>query len=452
MRFSIARTWNILSLLFVVLLASCTPAVPTATEELKSIPAGMPMLNPEVSGEIKLWHWWSSPIRHNAVRRIIALCEQQLPNISVVDTVKPFQALWEETASAVREGTGMPDVIVSDRPTLPGSAAEGTYMDLQEWADRDGVTRDQFYDWAWDQTLYEDHTYGIPFETDIRVLFYNKQAFEEAGLDPNAPPKTWDELWAVADHLDRKNPDGSYDRIAFFPLWNAGLNPFWMYLNGARLVSEDGRVMLNDPKAVETLEWVKMWVDRYGGWEALEEYRAAYNADPANDLFMSGKVAMLTDIYGYNSQLQFYRPNHILPDGSSEKLEWGVAMLPYNEAPANWSGGFSLSIPSGAPNPEASWELIKCMSAAEAQTSWARDTLAQPPHLDAVQDPVLLADPNWAIVDQALRVSSGGVFVSDYPRWSEQLDQVLPSFWTGELTAEEALDLAQQRVDEVIFK
>src|SRR5690606_26029408 len=112
-------------------------------------------------------------------------------------------------------GSGMPDVIVSDRPTLPRDAEEGIYMSLQEWADRDNVTRDQYYDWAWDQTLYEGETYGIPQETDVRVLFYNKQHFIEAGLDPEDPPETWDELWEYADKLDIVEEDGTLVRVAF---------------------------------------------------------------------------------------------------------------------------------------------------------------------------------------------------------------------------------------------
>jgi multiple sugar transport system substrate-binding protein len=106
----------------------------------------------------------------------------------VTDTVKPFGDIWTANIAAVAAGSGMPDVIVSDRPTLPKDAADGVYMNLQEWADRDGVTRDQFYDWAWDQTLYEGETYGIPHETDVRVLFWNKQLFAQAGLDPEQTP------------------------------------------------------------------------------------------------------------------------------------------------------------------------------------------------------------------------------------------------------------------------
>jgi multiple sugar transport system substrate-binding protein len=468
------RLWLVLSTLMVVsLLAACggAPAAtqaPVATEppadtptpetvfvEITSTPQpGAVKYNPDVSGDIEIWHFWASPVRRNGLQRIIAMCKQQLPNINVTDTVKPFGDIWTANVAAVAAGSGMPDVIVSDRPTLPKDAADGVYMSLQEFADRDGITRDQFYDWAWDQTLFEGQTYGIPFETDVRVLFWNKQLFEAAGLDPNKPPTTWDELWEMADKLDVKNEDGTYKRIAFFPIWNAGFNPFWAYLNGAPLIDENGQPVINSPEAVEAAEWIKKWVDRYGGWQALQDFRAQYGAPP-NDLFMGNGVAMLVDIFGYNSQLEFYRPRADTNGdgeltGDDPRMEWGIANLPYNAAPANWSGGFSLSIPTGAENPEAAWEFIKCMSGPEGQSSWARDTQAQPTNLISATDPVLLANPNWAVVDEALKTSTGGVYVPAYPNWNEQLDLVLEQVWSGELTPQEALDQAQAAVEDAI--
>ena len=469
------RLWGLIcSLVVVGMLAACgtpaatpvaqtevpPPAEPTATPEtvfveITATPQpGQVQYNTDVSGDIEIWHFWASPVRRNGLQRIIAICQQHLPNITVTDTVKPFGDIWTANVAAVAAGSGMPDVIVSDRPTLPKDAADGVYMSLQEFADRDGVTRDQFYDWAWDQSLFEGQTYGIPFETDVRVLFWNKHLFEEAGLDPNKPPTTWEELLQYADALDKKNADGTYDRIGFFPLWNAGFNPFWAYLNGAPLIDAEGNPVINSPESVETLEWIKQWVDRYGGWQALQDYRAQFGAPP-NDLFMGNGVAMFVDIFGYNSQLEFYRPRadangDLQITDDDPRMEWGIATLPNNAGPANWSGGFSLSIPTGAENPEAAWEFIKCMSGPEGQASWARDTQAQPTNLIAATDPVLLANPGWAVVDEALQTSTGGVYVPAYPNWNEQLDLVLEQVWTGELSPQEALDQAQAAVEDAI--
>ena len=143
-----------------------------------------PKLNQNVSGTVNFWHFWGSPVRRNAIRRVIAICNQQLPNIKVSETFKPFGDIWTANIAAVASGSGMPDVIVEDRPQIPQRARDQVDENLQELATRDGIDGKQFWPFTWQQTLYEDETYGIPFETDVRVLYWNKNAFKEVGLDP----------------------------------------------------------------------------------------------------------------------------------------------------------------------------------------------------------------------------------------------------------------------------
>lgn len=447
------RVW-ILLILVVFLIGSCSSTPPVIIETADPtfiLETGQGVrLNPAISGTIELWHFWASPIRHNAVRRLIAYCRTQLPNIQVDDVVKPFIGLWTEDAKAVAAGSGMPDVILSDRPKLPKDAADGTYIDLQAWASRDGVTGDQFWPFTWQQTLYQGDTYGIPFETDVRVLFYDKNLFSQAGLNPEDPPKTWDDLWAMADKLDKKNPDGTYARIAFFPLFNISPD-VWGYTNGVQWINPDQTPALNDPKAVETLEWVKKWVDRYGGWENIQKFQKAHAGSVPNDLFMSGSVAMVADIAGYNSQLQFYRPNITLDDGQTQgHMDWGISLLPYQVHPASWSGGFAMSIPKGAKNPAAAWEFIKCATGKDGQAAWARDTYAQPSNIAAANDPILLADPQWSFFIDALKTSTGGVYLVKYPFWGDELSKRYEAVWTGQESAQQALDDAQKAVEDAI--
>jgi multiple sugar transport system substrate-binding protein len=339
----------------------------------------------------------------------------------------------------------MPDVIVADRPKLPQDAANNIYTDLQEMATRDGITGQEFWPFTWQQTLYQGDTYGLPFETDVRVMFYNKNAFTDAGLDPNNPPKTWDELMAAADKLDKKNPDGTYSQIAFFPLIGNVDPQIWGYTNDVDWVTEDQQLKIDDPKAVETLNWVKKWVDRYGGWEAIQAFRATFQSPP-NDAFMSGKVAMMVDVNGYASQLNFYNPKYTGADGKSNRLDWAVSDMPYNTSPGSWSGGFALSIPKGADGADAAWEFMKCASGPQGAASWSRDTYAMSANIEGAHDPALLGDPVWQFFLKAMDYSTGGVFLEKYPNWSEQLSQRYEKVWTGELTAEQALKEAQDAV------
>ncbi len=421
--------------------ASAGAGVPSAT----AIPGQPLVLRPEVEGKITFWHFWSSPVRRNAIRRVIAICQKQLPNITVEEINKPFGDIWTENITAVAAGSGMPDVIVEDRPKLKDRAINGIVQPLQELANADGIDGSEFWPFTWQETLYEGRTYGLPFETDVRVLYYNKSAFREVGLDPDKPPRTWEEVAEYADKLDRKNPDGSYDRIGFFPLFSVGPD-VWGYTNGVQWVTQDGEVQLTSPQAAETLDWIKGWIDRYGGWNAIQRYRGQF-LQPPNDAFMSGKVAMLTDINGYTSQLNFHRPKVTAADGSTAPLEWGVTHLPYKKERGSWSGGFALSIPRGARHPEAAWEFIKCATAPEAQASWAQDTYSLPANQEAASDPVLHADPTWQLFVDAMEYTNGSVFVSKYPLWLEQLDMRYEAIWRGEVTPVRALEEAQQIIE-----
>ena len=403
-------------------------------------------LNPDVSGTVDIWHFWGSPVRRNAIRRVVAICQEQLPNIQITETFKPFGDLYTAHIAAVAAGSGMADVIVEDRPQLPQRAVDGIDMNLQEFAERDGIDGSAFFPFTWQETLFEGDTYGIPYETDVRVLYYNKNAFEEVGLDPEKPPTTWAELVEYADKLDKKAADGTFERLGFSPLIGNSGPDVLARTNGWTPVT-DGKVNVNTPEMQETLEWIKMWMDRYGGFQEHQNFRADLGAAP-NDAFMSGKVAMLVDINGYSSQLNFFRPR--VPTGEGDEtaeLMWGVSDIPYNKEKASSSGGFALSIPTGSPNAEAAWEFIKCATAEEAQTSWGRDTYAMPANLAAANDAVLTADPNWQFFLNAMEYSVGATFVPEYANWGQELGNRYESVWTGEAEPQAMLEEAQAAID-----
>jgi multiple sugar transport system substrate-binding protein len=431
--------------------SSATVAAVSSGDASAGAPGAGPKLNSNVSGTITFWHFWGSPVRRNAIRRVVALCagnpQAQLPNLTVNEVFKPFGDIWTANIAAVAAGSGMPDVIVEDRPLLAQRAADGVDQSLQVLADRDGVSGADFWPFTWEQSRYEGQVYGLPWETDVHVLYWNKNAFKAAGLDPEKPPRTWADLQQYADKLDQKNPDGSYARIAFLPLINAGPD-IWSYANGGEWITADGKPALNTAQNVETLKWVKQWVDRYGGWAGVQKFRGQFSAPP-QDAFMSGKVAMIVDIPGYSSQLSFYRPKVQVAD-ASEELQWGVSGMPYNTKPGNWSGGFALSIPKGAANPEAAWQFIKCATGPAAQASWARDTYALPANKTAASDPALMADPNWRVFIEALGTSTGGHYLRGYPNWKEQVDQRLEQVWAGTLAPDQALNAAQQVTEQQV--
>ncbi len=436
-------------LLLGLLLSACVAPTTTApaqdgaeiSEEVLADTASA--LDSSVSGEAEIWHFWGSPDRRTALRRVIAICQQELPNIEITETFKPWGDIWTANVAAVAAGSGMPGIIVEDRPQLPQRARDQIATDLQPYIDRDNFDTSVFWDFTWNETLYEGDSYGIPFETDVRMLIWNKNAFAAAGLDPESPPETWEELEQYAEQLTVQNDDGSYEQIGFFPLWSAGPD-FWARTNGWQQV-QDGRPVYNTPEYIETVEWITDWIDRYGGWDQVQSFKASYGSPP-NDIFMSGAVPMVVETAGYLAQLSFYRPR--TADG--EAIEWGASFIPYSTQKANWSGGFALSIPYGAEYPDAAWEVIKCMAGPAGQASWSRDTYAIPTSREVVDDPVLNADPDWATVMEVMEDSQGSTYVPEYPNFNQEINSRMDQVWSGDMTPEEALNEAQDAIDEVM--
>lgn len=404
--------------------------------------------NPDIEGDIQFWHFWGSPLRRTAIQRVIAQFNQEFPNVKVTETAVPFSDIWTKNLAAVAAGSGMPNVIVEDRPTLPDRAKNEVEISLGDLASRDGVTGDAFWPFTWQEATVEGVPYGLPYETDIRVLYYNKAAFSEAGLDPDTPPTNWDELWSFSDQLDKRDGD-TLERIGFFPTFgNIGLDQ-WAWNNGGHWQDADNNPTINAPENVATLEWMKTWADRYG-FSNVQALQSTFGSG-TQDGFMSGKVAMIVDIQGYTSVMNFFNPRFTLPD-SDENLGYGVAPITpaVGHEPAALSGGFALSIPRGAEQTDASWEFIKYLVFV-GQASWARDTYAMPTVQSMVYDPVLAASPNWNFFVDAMSYGRAKEYNPFYPSFtSDTLPLATEAVLSGQQSAQEALDEAQGKAEEEI--
>ena len=96
-----------------------------------------------------------------------------------------------------------PDVVLLDRWLTSSFAAQGALVALDPYIARDGVNPDDYFPATWEEATYRGTSYGIPFNTDTRALLYHASMFAEAGLDPDRPPSTWDDLWEITPRLSR---------------------------------------------------------------------------------------------------------------------------------------------------------------------------------------------------------------------------------------------------------
>ena len=286
---------------------------------------------------------------------------------------------------------------------LPSVADRGALVSLEPYIVRDGLDPSAvFYASEYDAFVWDGQAYGLPLDVSGSYLyFWDKDQFAEAGLDPERPPRTWDELEEFAKKLTVKNPDGSFERIGFHAAAVSN-SPFlvWLYLNRHGCTPMTSRSSFRWSRRHRGMEWIVGLADRlYGGYNNILPYLgdATDNGWHVTGLFYTGKVASHISGVWHFAQLAANAPNK----------NYGVAVLPHNGDNPDAklcqpvSGGWSYAIPVGAKNPDAAWKFIKYATAEEGSLNFF---LAQQ---RPSASPVVNADPRFA---------------SDNPHWSAVLE------------------------------
>ena len=226
--------------------------------------------------------------------------------------------------------------------------------------------------------MYDDKLYAVPYDTDVRLLYYNRELFREAGLDPDRPPKTWSELREFSQLLTKRRPDGRLEQIGAVPSWGNTELYLYCWQKGGEFLSEDGtRVTLDDPRNVEALTWIRDYVRDYG-IEQLLTLQTGFGAESQNPL-ITGRVAMMVYDVGTLTMLERYGAD----------LDWAAAPPPYADdgVPATWSGGFSLVMPKGGRHPEGAWQFARFILQDESQRYMATSSNKLPALRSAERTP-----------------------------------------------------------------
>lgn len=342
---------------------------------LVSIIALCPALAAKDDGKIKLVVWGlASNEESKGLDAVVAEYERRNPNIDVRVLQMGAGGMNPQKLMTAIAGNVPPDVVHQDRFTIGDWASRDTFRPLDDFIARDrgkpdGIREEEFYEACWAEACYDGKVYAVPFNTDDRALYYNKKLFREAGLDPNKPPRTWDELLAYSKKLTKYNKRGGFDRIGFIP--NFGNS--WLYLyswqNGGEFMSPDGRTCtLNNKRSVEALEYMTSVYDALKGVEAINSFSSGFKANEL-DPFLTGLVAMKIDGNWFLNGIARFGPDldfAVAPAPVPRERFEGKGRFAGEPKFITWSGGFSLVIPRGARNPEESWRFIKWLVSPEA--------------------------------------------------------------------------------------
>lgn len=340
-----------------------------------------------------------------------------------------------------------PDTAIFDRFRVASFAGRGAFEPLDKYIERDRIREADFFIPCWQESKYNNRMYALPFNTDVRVLFYNNKLFREAGLDPDKPPRTWKELIEYSDKLTKTDDTGRITQVGFVPisatagstLGNWGNT--WLYLygwqKGGKYITPDGgEVTANDPRIVEALQWVVDFTRRYG----LNDLKAFASGFGLRELtpFLTGQMAMTGDEGYLMSLIRNYNPD----------LDYSVAPLPYPEdgVRATWSGGFALVIPTGARHPEEAWEFIKWITSPGPQAFYAKTAEQMPANARATEDPYFTRDKNWRVFLSEMKYSLYRPVTPVGSQLWDELERATELAVEGRMTPQAALDRAKSVV------
>lgn len=283
-------------------------------------------------------------------------------HFSAVSATGQGVAALRRFAAAVAARTA-PQVVDFDRFQIATYVNWHMFRPLDAYARRDRFDLGRFAPAAMPEAIgFDRQLYGLPSSVDNRLLYWNKEQIEAAGLDPDRPPATWEELRRYAGRLTRRGGSIGLERIGLHTEeGQASLHGF-AWQNGGGFQTPDGRTAtLPLAPNQEALQWMVDLMQDQGGWAAARAFRESWDTE-ARHAFLTGQVAMQYQIADWAGGLiAKYRP----------EMSFGVAPPPVRRAgepPLSWSGGYSYVLGRGALDADAGWELIKWLVGAEAWT------------------------------------------------------------------------------------
>ena len=287
-------------------------------------------------------------------------------------------------------------------------------------------------------------TYGVPFQRSTPVLYWNKEAFKEAGLDPETPPATWDEMVSFGKKLVKKDTSGNVTQWGV-RIPSSGF-PYWLFQglttqNNAFVMNSDGNeTYFDDPKVIEALQFL---VDLSTKHKVMAPGIIEWGATPK--AFFERETAMMWTTTGNLTNVRNNAP-----------FEFGVSMLPANKRRGAPTGGgnFYIFKDSSDEQKKASLEFIKWITAPEQAAKWTIATGYVAPRPDAWETPAMKAYtkdfPPALVARDQLEFATAELSTYQNQRVTTIFNDGLEAAIIGKQTPAEAMAEAQTKADRIL--
>lgn len=437
-RFLLLLASSLVALSLVV--AACAPAAtPEVVRETvvvtKEVPVEVTKIvekvvtpTPEPAGPVTIsfWHIYSEDEMKMLEETLIPRFEAANPGVTVESVQIPYQEFRRKLLTSIAGGSA-PDLIRSDIIWVPEFAYMGALVALDELMPDFDTYKEAVFPGPLSTNYLSGHYYGLPLDTNCRVLVYNSAMFEAAGIA--APPETMDEFLDACQKIKALGEDkyGFADGGTY--AW--AVNP-WIWSFGGDVTDPDITVAtgyLDGPETKAAYEFLKGLVD--------EGYM--------HPGILGGGV----DTWGGfgNDEIAMILEGPWFPTIFGTEKEYGFALMPAGAGgPVSVVGGEDIVMFQQSQHKEEAAEFIRFILSEESQLSMAE--VGQMPVLSALLETEYMKNhPYYGIFLEQLKTAGARTPHPNFTKIEEVYSLAGGAFLLGEKSFEEAFGEAAETID-----
>ncbi|OPH55021.1 ABC transporter substrate-binding protein [Paenibacillus ferrarius] len=361
-------------------------------------------------------------------------------------TVKPvyggsYQDTMTKVVTSVQGGTS-PDLAVLLSTDLYSLLSMNAIEDLTPRFNKEYFNG--FYDAFMGNTKSGETVWSVPFQRSTIVLYYNKDLFKKAGLNPDKAPANWTEMREAASKLTVKDGAGKTSQWGI-EIPSTGYQ-YWMLQalslqTGTNIVSNDGKnVYFNKPEVQEALQY---YTDLGRKDKVMPEGTLEWATVPSD--FISGKTAMM-----------FHTTGNLTKVKTDAKFDFGVSFLPANKKCGSPTGGGNLYVFKSIPEDrkKAAVKFIEFLTQPQRVAQWSIDT-GYVGTTKAAYETDLLKNyvkdfPQAAVARDQLQYADSELSTFQNGQVTKLFNDNIQAALLGNMSPKEALDKSQQQADDIL--
>jgi ABC-type glycerol-3-phosphate transport system substrate-binding protein len=380
------------------------------------------------SATLTIWQTYNDE-EYPVFKEIVESFKQAHPDITIDVVRLPFAGAEPKIQTALTTRTE-PDIARVDVSFLAKLAGKNALLDLGPYVPSE--FRDEILPVALSSCSYNTTLWGLPDQTNGLCLFYNKEHFRRAGLDPERPPATWDELISYGRKLTNKD-EGVFGIGLSNSLW--WTLPFF-YTHGTQFLAEDGtHCVLNSPEGIAAFQ-LKVDLHRKYGIEG-----GAWRAGGIiHDLgFQNERYSMILNGPWAVESLK------------RTGIDFGVGLIPAGPSgTATNVGGNNLVVFRNTEQPELAAEFLRFVASEETQRMWASRLGQIPVNVNAADVITSEEHPYLAVFVEQMKTAIPRPQVMGYPEIENLMNPEMQAALDGTKSVEAALNAAVAEIDKLL--